>query len=174
VSARPTTVTVTVAQPDELVLVERLWQLYRHDLSEFRDMLPQADGLFRPGRLPAHVDDDGNAVYLVRADGAPAGFVLVGGLHAEEHTVSELFVVRAVRRYGVGRQVALDVLRRHPGRWFVGFQEENPGAARFWRRLATEVAGDTWTEERVPVPDKPWLPLDVVLHLVVPPESADG
>ena len=97
----PTSVAVTVARDDEHVLVERLWQLYRHDLSEFRGMLPETDGLFKPGRLPAHLHDEGSVVYLVRVDGAPAGFVLVDSLQGEERTVSELFVARAVRRYGV-------------------------------------------------------------------------
>ncbi|WP_250037178.1 hypothetical protein [Paractinoplanes maris] len=31
-----------------------------------------------------------------------------------------------------------------PGRWTIGFQRYNPGAERFWSRVATEVAGDRW------------------------------
>lgn len=162
-------VTLEPVTEDEVEVVERLWQLYRHDLSEFRGMLPETDGLFRAGRLPAHLADESSRVLLVRRGGRPAGFALVRSTGAdEERTISEFFVVRAVRRAGVGREVALAVLRAQPGRWLIGFQEENPGAARFWRRIATEVAGDTWTEERVPVPDKPWLPPDVYLRVVVP------
>jgi hypothetical protein len=39
---------------------------------------------------------------------------------------------------------------------------------RFWRAVATEVAGSSWTEERRPIPDKPavapdtWVLLDTL------------
>jgi predicted acetyltransferase len=154
-----------------LPLVERLWQLYRYDLSEFRDSHPDEDGLFKAGRLPTYLveDDPGHAALLVRHGGRPAGLVLLGGLQTPPATIGEFFVVRSVRRSGVGHHVATEVMRSRPGPWLLAFQEENPRAARFWRRLAPELAGDTWSERRVPVPDKPWLPPDVWLSLEVAP-----
>lgn len=163
-------VTLEPATAAEQPLLERLWQLYRHDLSEFRDSLPDQEGLFRAGRLPAFLSDDPERCALVvRYDGTPAGFVLLQGLVSGPPSIGEFFVVRAVRRRGVGHEVASRVLRERPGPWVLAFQEENPKAARFWRRLAAELAGDAWTEARVPVPDKPWLPPDVWLTLQVPP-----
>jgi predicted acetyltransferase len=79
--------------------------------------------------------------------------------------MGEFFVVRAARRGGVGHAAALEAIRRHPGRWEIAFQEENPKAARFWRRVATEVVGDAWTTEARPVPDKPHIPPDTWLFL---------
>jgi len=166
----PGPTTVQPLTPDLLPVVERLWQLYRHDLSEFRDTLPDPEGLFMAGRLPAFLSDDpGRRTLVVRYGGAPAGFVLLQGLASGPASIGEFFVVRAVRRRGVGHEVATEVMRARPGRWLLAFQEENPKAARFWRRVATELAGDTWTEQRVPVPDKPWLPPDVWLSLEVAP-----
>lgn len=152
-------------------VVERLWQLYRYDLSEFRDSHPDEHGLFTAGRLPAYLmdDDPEHGALLVRHGGTPAGFVLLGGLRTPPATIGEFFVVRSVRRRGVGHHVATEVMRSRPGPWLVAFQEENPKAARFWRQIATELAGDTWSEQRVPVPDKPWLPPDVWLTLEVTP-----
>jgi len=42
--------------------------------------------------------------------------------------MNEFFVVRAVRRTGIGRAAAVELLGRYPGRWEIPFQEENPGA----------------------------------------------
>ncbi|NUR08847.1 MAG: GNAT family N-acetyltransferase [Nocardioidaceae bacterium] len=153
---------------DEHPLVENLWQLYRHDLSEFRGTLPDELGRFAPGHLPLHLTGDPDrTAYLVRLDGRPAGFVLLRGLVERPLRIAEFFVARAARRQGVGRVAALRLLELHPGDWEIAFQEENPSAARFWRRLAAEVAGDRWTEERRPVPGKPHLPPDVWLVLSV-------
>ena len=155
--------------PDLHPVVERLWQLYRHDLSEFRDSHPDEKGRFKDGPLAAYLaGEDGRSSLLVRYGGSAAGFVLLRGLETRPATLGEFFVVRSVRRRGIGHQVATEVMRRSPGAWVVAFQEENPRAARFWRRVATDLAGDTWTEQRIPLPDKPWLPPDVWLSLDVP------
>jgi len=70
--------------------------------------------------------------------------------------------VRSQRGAGVGRAAAEETVRRHPGRWEVGFQNENPVAARFWRRLAAEL-GNNVDEQLQPVPGKPHIPDDVIL-----------
>lgn len=148
-------------------VLERLWQLYLHDLSEFRDSHPNEDGLFKRDKLePFLVEDPDRAAYLFHRDGRPAGFALVSGVLEEPHWVDQYFVIRSARRSGLGREAATAVLRRHPGRWQIGFQNENPTAARFWRRLAEEVGSDV-REELQPVPGKPHIPHDVILSLSV-------
>lgn len=145
-------------------VVERLWQLYRHDLSESRDSLPNAEGLFKPGGLPRFFDDSDRCGYLVLCRGVPVGFALVQGLEVEPKMIAEFFVVRAVRRQGIGHAIAAEVLRRYPGAWEICFQEVNRGAPAFWRRVVTDVVGETWREELRPVPRKPHIPHD---HVVV-------
>jgi|KBSSwiStaDraftv2_1062776.scaffolds.fasta_scaffold107435_2 predicted acetyltransferase len=151
----------------ELPVLERLWQLYKHDLSEFRDSHPDAQGLFKPGHMPFYFGDPNRRAYFIDADTGPVGFALVSGVTDEPRGMGEFFVARSVRRRGVGRDAAIEVLRRHPGRWEIAFQEENPGAARFWRGIATELAGDAYQEERRPVPGKPHIPPDVWLTFTV-------
>lgn len=150
------------------LVASRLWQLYRHDLSEFRGTMPGADGLFSPGRLPDFLDGAGRCSYLIRSGPAPAGFALVRGLAGGPAVMGEFFVVRAARRQRVGYSAAMRVLSLHPGPWEIAFQEENPGAARFWRRVAADVAAMSGTavrEERRPVPGKPGIPPDTWLLL---------
>jgi predicted acetyltransferase len=66
-----------------------------------------------------------------------------------------------MRRAGVGLQAVRSIVAKHPGRWEVAFQDANGAAVRFWRRVATELAGSEWTEERRAVPGRPDLPPDV-------------
>jgi predicted acetyltransferase len=153
-----------VVDADRPVL-ERLWQLYSHDMSEVRGTLPNADGLFKAGRLPTYFGEPDACGYLVLDREAPVGFAFVTGLAGSTRAIGDFFVVRAARRRRVGYDAAREVLARHPGRWEIGFQAENRGAPEFWRRVATDVAGDTWREELRPVPGKPHIPNDHVIVL---------
>jgi predicted acetyltransferase len=147
--------------------LDRLWQLYAHDLSEFRGSMPDDQGRYNLGRLPLYLDDPDRSAYLIYREPAVAGFALIRGLSNEPRVIGEFFVVRAARRHGVGHDAALQLFGLHPRRWEIVFQEKNPGAARFWRTVATDAGGEHWTEEVRPIPNKPdstpdvWLMLDV-------------
>jgi predicted acetyltransferase len=170
-AAAPPELSVRPVEVAERPVLDRLWQLYMHDLSAFRGSLPDAEGRFST-RVPDYLDDPDALAALIRTGETPVGFVLVRGLAGEPHTLGEFFVIRSVRRAGVGAAAARQVMLGRPGRWQIAFQDENPRGARFWRRLATDLAGSTWTEERRPVPGKPHLPPDVWLTLEVPAADA--
>ncbi len=139
-------------------VVERLWQLYRHDLSELRGTMPDAAGRFPSARLAPYLDDPDKRAYLLGAPDAPAGFALVR--LGNPHGLGEFFVVRAARRRHLARDTALALIALHPGRWEVAFQEANAGAARLWRQVAAAARGPVLEELRA-VPGKPDLPPDV-------------
>jgi predicted acetyltransferase len=149
-------------------VVERLWQLYSHDMSEVRGTLPDGEGAYKAGRLPTYFDDPDRCGYLIELDGVPAGFAFVTGVSSALKTIGDFFVVRAVRRRGIGHAVVRQLLERHPGSWEIGFQGGNPGAPEFWRRVATDAAGTGWREEQRPIPGKPHIRHDHFICFSVP------
>ena len=161
----PVEVTVREVGEESRAVIERLAQLERHDLSEFRGTLPNPDGSYEIPWLPLFFEDPERRTYLIHFDGALAGFVLTRPLDAEATSVTAFFIVRALRRKGVGHQAALELLRQQPGRWGIAFQEANPGAGRFWRRVATDAVGSDWVEEPRLVPGGPDLPPDIWIFL---------
>lgn len=143
--------------------VERLWQLYSHDMSEVRGTVPDARGLFRAGRLPGYFDDPDRSGHVISDGSSYAGFAFVTGLSGDVRSMGDFFVVRSMRRTGVGFAVASQLLVEHPGRWEIGFQGENGGAPEFWRRVVGDLvgsAGSGWQEQLRPVPGKPHIPHD--------------
>jgi predicted acetyltransferase len=134
-------------------VLENLGQLYRHDLSEALAHLPNPDGTFNNRRLDAFRVDPAYRAWLIMVAGRLGGFVMIRPRDDGSMSVMDFFVVRALRRTGVGRAAALLVLREHQGRWRIGFQSYNPGAREFWSSIATEVAGDTWTTHDDPPVD---------------------
>jgi predicted acetyltransferase len=144
-------------------IAELFWQFFLHDLSGFRDSHPDEHGAFKRRHLePYLVPDADRVAYVVHGPRGPVGLAFVYGLTGEVRRFDQFFIVRSQRRAGVGRAAAAATVARFPGRWEVGFQDENPGAARFWRRLALEI-GSNVRERLQPVPNKPHIPADVVL-----------
>jgi predicted acetyltransferase len=155
-----------VVTPKSRPIVEHLLQFYVHDLSQFRLSRPDNFGRFnQDDRYAVFFTDPDRCAYLFRDELGPVGFGLVRGLREARRLMAGFFVVRGMRRLGVGRVAALEMLRLHPGVWEIPFQEENVGAARFWRELATLAVGSEWTEDRRPVPMKPQIPDDVWITL---------
>ncbi|MEU7560482.1 GNAT family N-acetyltransferase [Streptomyces eurythermus] len=159
---------VRPATPDDRPAVERLWLMFRHDLSEFQGSLPAADGGFRSEWVASAFTGPGWAPYLLTYGDRLAGLAFVRGLDGPVRVLNSFFVVRGARRRGIGLRAAREVLTRHPGPWEIAYQQDNPAAARFWARVATELAGDAWTREPRPVPGRPELPPDVWISFTVP------
>lgn len=161
-STRPTgRVGIRPLTDDDTVVIDRLWQLYVHDLSQLRGSLPNADGLFKLGHLAGFRENPADCPgFLVSWDGAPAGFAYLTGVAGELRTIGEFFVARAVRRRRVGEFVARTLIERYPGPWEIAFQDDNPGAPEFWKRVVSDIVADAWREEWRPVPDKPHIPPD--------------
>ncbi len=143
-------------------VLDRLWQLYTHDLSESRSTLPNEEGLFESRHLEHYrANPDDWMAFLVTDEGRPAGFaVITDKWQGDRRMIGDFFVVRGVRRRGVGAAVARELIGRHLGVWEIAFQANNGGAPEFWRGVVRSLVGDAWREELRPVPNKPHLPPD--------------
>ncbi|MEV0998967.1 GNAT family N-acetyltransferase [Nonomuraea sp. NPDC050202] len=140
---------------------ERLWLMFRHDMADFQGGLPSPDGTYHSDRLRSALAGDDWAPYLFTSGESPVGFAFVRALSGPARVLNSFFVVRGARRAGIGMAVVREVISRHPGPWKVAFQDANTTAVAFWRRVATEIAGAAWTEERLAVPNRPDVPPDV-------------
>src|SRR3954453_13539976 len=92
-------------------LMERLWQYYRYDLSEFRNSYPDADGLFTWHWFPRFFEPDARHeqdlhAFLVLVGDRPAGFAMADGLPDGARSVHGFFVTHVKRRTEVGREAA--------------------------------------------------------------------
>ena len=157
-------VTVCPATAEEWPVVERLAQLERHDLSQFRGYVPRADGTYAFDRLDLFRAEPARQAWLIRYGLTLAGFALTRPLESGGTSMSAFFIVRGLRRHGVGLEAARELLRLIPGVWGIAFQDENADAQPFWERVATDTVGDRWRLETLAGPEghSPdiWLRLD--------------
>ena len=147
-------VLVRASESDQTTLANLL-HLYVHDFSEFLGTTPSERGLFSYPQLSRYFRDPGRSAFLIRAVDALVGFALTstGSLVTGDPEVSDLaefFVVRGVRRRGVGRAAAHSLFRTVPGVWEVRVNELNRAAQRFWQRVIEQYAGSGFEVE-------PWI-----------------
>lgn len=134
--------------PDRRATIENLFQLYVHDFTEFwteRRVELGEDGRFPPyPPLAAYWEEAGGEPFLIRANGAVAGFVLIDRhSHSGEpvdFNMGEFFVARHYRLEGVGRAAALAAIRTRAGQWEIAVSRKNVGAQGFWRGIAAVAA----------------------------------
>jgi predicted acetyltransferase len=151
-----------------------LGQLYRYDLAATYGQLPNPDGTYnnrRLDRLLAAADPDTQA-WLITVAGGLGGFVMVSRA-ADGTSITDFFVVRALRRTGVGRAAAGQVIAMVRGQWRITFQADNPGVEHFWRQVAADAVGQRWRQSEVA--SASGLPPDVCLTFdTSPAEPAAG
>lgn len=128
------------AGPADEQALANLLQLYLYDLTEFGQQAMGGDARFQHAGLEGYLGGD-NAAFLARSLGRPAGFALVSQQSALAEGIAgvrsldHLFVLRGLRRRGLGRILALEVLRAMPGRWEVRQPASNGPAQAFWRKV---------------------------------------
>ena len=83
----------------------------------------------------------------MRADGKLAGFALVRRVGGGPWKIAEFFVLRRLRRAGVGSQAARAVFEKYPGAWQVHEVAANTPAQAFWRRVIASATGAQFEEE---------------------------
>ena len=155
-------VEVTRSAESERPVLANLLSLYLHDWSEVLGGVPGPDGRFTYDRLPLYFEDPARVPFLVRADGELAGLALVtrGSVISGAPDVldlSEFFVVRGLRRRGVGCAAASAVFRAFTGPWEVRALDRNPGAAGFWAAaLSAHTGGAFETGAWEPEPGRTW------------------
>lgn len=162
-------VTVRRAVADDLPVLERLWLLFRHDLSRFNGDLPNADGTYRSERLELAMTDPGWAAFIGYRQDSPLGFAFVRSLDRQPFVLNSFFVVAAARGTGLSGSLVHHVLTAFPGSWEVAFQDSNTVAGHFWRKVAA--AHDSrWAEEHRRVPGRPHLQPDSWITFEVRPD----
>jgi predicted acetyltransferase len=149
-------VEVRLAGPDDRPVLRRLMQLYLYDFATIARWDIGGDGLYgNAERIEGFWTDPGMSAFLIRADGALAGFALVRErayfAGAGTRDISEFFVLRRHRKRGVGERAARRLFDLFPGRWEVAELASNAEAQAFWRRVIDRYTGGRF--EEAPRPD---------------------
>jgi len=128
---------VHIASRDDRLPIQRMLELYQHDLSDIWDQDLDAHGDYGYA-LDRYWDTEGFHAFVASAEGRYAGFALVNQavrVGTEGCWMDQFFVLKKYRRQGVGELLAASAFAALPGRWEVGQMPQNLAAQAFWRRI---------------------------------------
>jgi predicted acetyltransferase len=118
-------------------IVANLFQLYLYDFSETLGTTVEPNGLFAHPDISVYWTDAHRFPFLFDYKARPAGFALVGrgsvwSDDPEVFDVAEFFVLRGLRRKGIGRIAAEALFAQFPGSWDVRVLVNDRAALDFW------------------------------------------
>lgn len=137
----PADVALVPVEPSARGVLANLFQLYRHDMSEFRGYELGEDGTYDYPSLETYLQGGEREAWFIRVEGHLAGFVLTRRLPDGVWQVAEFFVARPHRRRGVGRLALAAAFATHEGRWTCFTDEVNGVSERMCTDAAASVAG---------------------------------
>lgn len=136
--------------------LRNLWQFYLYEFSRFMEWIIPEDGRFAEDDLDGCWTDPKRQPFFIRVDGLLAGFAVIDERPESPLTgargvreLTELFVMPAYRRGGVGEKAAAMLFDRFPGRWELRVVAENVEALPFWRKVVGRYTGGRFEERAV-------------------------
>jgi len=151
---------IVEAGPDLKAVVLNLGLYYIHDFTDFLGFRCPDNGLFRTSHWEKYWTEPDRRAFLIKCDGEPAGFALVGPDGTQPDTqfdMGEFFIMRKFRRRGLGQQAAFSLFDRFRGRWEVRVVVQNKPALDFWRKVIDRYTGGKHRELPDPVKQGQWL-----------------
>ncbi|BFH63065.1 GNAT family N-acetyltransferase [Paenibacillus azoreducens] len=157
-------ITVSLTDPSTKFIINNLYPLYLHDLSEIWGWKPNKYGVYEEDETSTLSEQ--NKVfdiwwsnpsvlfpYLIKVDHIPAGFALVGTPpytpHGSDYYLHEYFVLRPYRGMDVAEKAAVEVFNQHSGTWELQTnpKETNKRAQAFWRKTINHYTEGSYYEE---------------------------
>jgi predicted acetyltransferase len=141
--------------PEHATLLDRLYQLYLHDLSPYCDLDVGDQGRLDDGVHPATYlgGRKDRIAYVARCRPSergdkhvPCGFVLLdrdAEFDPDTFTgwrVAEMAILRRYRGRGFGKAMLASVCARHSGTFQAAVLGRNKSAMEFWRRVLREMS----------------------------------
>jgi predicted acetyltransferase len=145
---------VPVPEDHKLVL-SHLLELYQYDFSDFEGTDVNSLGLYGYSYLDYYWTEGDRYAYFIKVNGVLAGFAMICGfccISKEPGTLflSEFFVLKKYRKQGIGQQAALELLKRHPGKWEFTLHPENHVSHHFWHSVLKTACGEYTVVDDVP------------------------
>lgn len=148
------TVSLNPISKDEKHILQNLYSLYLHDLSEFTESLNiSADGLFEFDSFELIWEKEGITPYFLKKDEVISGFLLLlerPFLKKDyDFSINDIFILKKYRRNGIAKALLKELFNQKRGKYFVVELAKNKSAVSFWKNLFIELDIDFEEEKKI-------------------------
>ncbi|MBT2616295.1 MULTISPECIES: GNAT family N-acetyltransferase [unclassified Bacillus (in: firmicutes)] len=148
------TVSFNPVSKDDKHILQNLYSLYLHDLSEFTEGLDiSTDGSFEFDSFELIWKEEGVTPYFLKKDKKIAGFVLLlerPFLNKDyDYSINDIFILKKYRRKGTAIALLKEMFKQKKGSYFVVQLASNIPAVKFWRRIFSELSIDFEEKKKI-------------------------
>lgn len=122
---------------------ELLWnihQKYLYEMTNYYDDPMDEKGNYPYGYFDEYFSDPKRAAYLLYDDNILIGFAMLNPYSCigrnPDHAMAEFTIFPSYRRKHLAFDAASALLKKHPGRWEIKYNEKNLAAKRLWNKVA--------------------------------------
>ena len=126
-------------------VLRNLIKIYCYEWSQYNgiDIDQNGDYAFEHDLDRFFINDNHYAYFIMYKDNI-IGFVLVDTdidyYKESNYAISEFFVLNKYRKLGIGKQAAIEIFKRHKGKWEIKMHPKNKGSIKFWKIVVEEVS----------------------------------
>ncbi len=130
-------------QESEKSVLRQMIELYEYDLSVYTHEDLNQHGFYGYSYFDYYWNEKNRYAYFVKCDSILCGFVLVNdycyALKGEaSKSISEFFIMKKFRRFGIGKKIANEIFDLFPGKWEVNQIPGNEISYKFWETVISE------------------------------------
>jgi predicted acetyltransferase/GNAT superfamily N-acetyltransferase len=147
--------TLIKATMNDYPVIQNLACFYVYELSRYCGFISDewscpSDGMYRDVDLKKYFQDSARESYLIKIGNELAGFALLHNIKSSVESywvMAEFFILAKFQGHSIGRQIAEQLWKLHPGKWQVPIIPENKKALVFWRKAISSFTDGHYKEE---------------------------
>ncbi len=148
---------VTVQESEKSVLRQMI-ELYEYDLSIYTHEELNQHGFYGYSYFDYYWTEDNRYAYFIKCNNILCGFVLVNDYcyalkDDTAKSISEFFIMKKYRLFGIGRKIAIEIFDLFPGKWEVDQIPGNEISCKFWENVISEYTNGDYEKSIVDTED---------------------
>ena len=133
-------ITLRTVQKKDRELLWNINQKYLYEMTNFYDDPMDENGNYHYGHFDEYFTDPRRTAYFIYNDDALIGFAFLCPYsnigQKPDYTLAEFTIFPAYRRKHYALDAARMILKDHPGKWEIKYNEKNPAGKRLWNTVA--------------------------------------